>query len=107
MRSFFRSDEASGDRRWPGGSATTRAGDRFRAAVESVVLAGLLLTATVSVVVGSSTALLCTVAVAWLLLAAIVGPRNVLDAGCYFMLLVVGAILVVDLATGGPEVFLP
>jgi hypothetical protein len=98
---------ASGDRRWPGRAVTTRAGDRFRAAIESVVLAGLLLTAAVSVVVGSSTVLLCAVAGAWLLLAVVVGPRNVFDAGCYFMLLVVGVILVVDLAAGGPKAPLP
>lgn len=44
---------------------------------------------------------------AWLALAAIVGPRNVLDAGCYFMLIVVGVILTVDLATSGPASLLP
>jgi hypothetical protein len=50
---------------------------------------------------------LCAVVGAWLVLTAIVGPRNVLDAGCFFMLLVVGVIVVVDLATKGPASLIP
>jgi len=37
-----------------------------------------------------------------LALGVIVGVRNVLDAGCYFLLLVVGVMVVVDLVTNGP-----
>ncbi|HKH12356.1 MAG TPA: hypothetical protein VKA73_14535 [Rubrobacter sp.] len=51
--------------------------------------------------------LFCAVVGAWVVLAVIVGLRNVLDAGCAFMLLVVGVILVVDLATRGPGSLLP
>jgi len=79
----------------------------LRSAVEAGILAGLLLAATIAVLVGAPVVLLCTVAGAWLSLAAIVGPRNVLDAGCYFMLVVVGVVVVVDLATAGPASFLP
>jgi hypothetical protein len=70
--------------------------------LESAVLAGLLLAVVASVMAGSQAALLGAVLGAWLALGSIVGVRNVLDAGCFFMLLVVGVILVVDLATNGP-----
>ncbi len=80
----------------------SRAGHRFRSAAELGVLAGLLLAVVVSVMVGSQAALLGSVLGAWLVLGAIVGVRNVLDAGCFFMLLVVGVVVVVDLATIGP-----
>ena len=85
----------------------SRAGQRLRSAVESGVLAGLLLAVAVSVVVGAPAVFLGAVVGAWLALAAIVGLRNVLDAGCYFMLLVVGVIVVVDLAANGSGSFLP
>jgi hypothetical protein len=75
--------------------------------VESGVLGGLLLTAAVSTIVGSPAMLVCAVVGAWLALAAVVGLRNVLDAGCYFMLLVVGVIVVVEIALNGPGVILP
>lgn len=89
------------------GKVTARARDRLWVALESGVIGVLLLTAAVSVMVGSPGLLLCAVVGAWLSLAAIVGPRNVLDAGCYFMLVVVGVIVVVDLATGGAGALLP
>lgn len=88
---------------WPG----TRTRNRFRSAVETGVLAGLLLAIVASAIVGSYPALFCAVAGAWLSLAGIVGPRRVLDAGCVFMLVVVGVILVVDLAANGPGSLLP
>jgi hypothetical protein len=50
-----------------------------------------------SVMVGSHAIFLGAVLGAWLALGAIVGVRNVLDAGCFFMLLVVGVIVVVTL----------
>lgn len=90
-----------------GRSGASRAVDRFRSAFESGVLAGLLLAVVVSAVVGSSTMLFCAVVGAWSVLAVMVGPRNVLDAGCFFMLLVVGIVLIVDLASNGPGSLLP
>ena len=51
---------------------------------------------------GSQAALLGSVLGAWLALGAVSGVRSVLDAGCFFMLLVAGMILVVDLVTNGP-----
>jgi len=37
---------------------------------------------------------------AWLVLPAVVGPRNVLDAGCFYLLVSLG--IVVDVARHGP-----
>ena len=95
---------ASSGQRWP---APSRARHRFRSAVEHCVLAGLLLAVVASVMAGSHAVLLASVLGAWLALGAIVGVRNVLDAGCFFMLLVVGVIVVVDLAASGPAALLP
>ena len=63
--------------------------------------------ASVSALVEAQAVFLGAVVGAWVVLAVIVGLRNVLDAGCYFMLVVVGVIVVVDLATGGPGSLLP
>ena len=107
MRSLLGREQTTGARPGSGRKGASRGGQRLRSAVESGVLAGLLLAVAFSVVVGAPVVFLCAVVGAWLALTAIVGPRNVLDAGCYFMLLVVGVILVVDLATNGPVSLLP
>ena len=85
----------------------SRAGSRLRSAIEGGVLTGLLLAVVFAVLLGSFAVLFSAVVGAWVTLAAIVGLRNVLDAGCAFMLLVVGVIVVVDLATNGPGALLP
>jgi hypothetical protein len=90
-----------------GRRGATRAGQRTRSAIESGVLAGLLLVVVASTITGALAVFLCAVALAWLALAAIVGLRNVLDAGCAFMLVVVGVVLIVDLAANGPASILP
>ena len=102
MKTHLRRSQTAGARLGQGWPAPSRARHRFRSAAESGVLAGLLLAVVASVMVGSHAALLGAVVGAWLALGAIVGVRNVLDAGCFFMLLVVGVILVVDLVTNGP-----
>lgn len=102
MKTHLLRGQTTRARSGPGWPAPSRAGHRFRSAAESGVLAGLLLTVVASVMLGSHAALLGAVLGAWLALGAIVGVRDVLDAGCFFMLLVVGVILVVDLATNGP-----
>ena len=102
MKTRLRRGQTAGVRsgqRWP---APPRARHRFRSAAELGILAGLLLAVVASVMAGSHATLLASVLGAWLALGGIVGLRNVLDAGCFFMLLVVGVILVVDLATNGP-----
>ena len=102
MRTFLRRGQTAGARSGPGWPVPSRVRRRFRSALESGVLAGLLIVVVASVMVGSQV----TVLGAWLALGSIVGVRNVLDAGCIFMLLVVGVILVVDLVTNGPGSFL-
>ena len=107
MRQLLRSNLTAGGRAGPGKSVPSRAGHRLRSAVESGVLGSLLLTAAASTIVGSPAMLMCAVVGAWLSLAAVVGLRNVLDAGCYFMLLVVGVIVVAEIALNGPGALLP
>ena len=51
--------------------------------------------------VGAEAVFFSTIVVAWLLLPAIVGPRNVLDAGCVFMLVSLGTVVVVAIASRG------
>ena len=102
MRPLLGREQANGASLGTRGNGASRAGQRLRSAVESGVLVGLLLAVAGSVVVGAPGIFLCAVVGAWIALIAIVGLRNVLDAGCFFMLLVVGVIVVVDLATNGP-----
>jgi len=46
------------------------------------------------------------IVVAWLVLLAVVGPRNVLDAGCFFMLISLGIVVVVGVASHGASFLL-
>ena len=67
----------------------------------------LLLSVVVSVVFGSGLALFATMLVAWALLPVIVGLKNVLEAGCAFMLISVGVLVVVGVAQHGPGILMP
>jgi hypothetical protein len=67
----------------------------------SAVLVVLLISEVVAVVVGAGTVFFASIVAAWLVLPAIVGLRNVLDAGCCFMLVSLGIVVVVDLAGHG------
>ena len=67
----------------------------------------LLLSVVVSVVLGSGMALFATMLVAWALFPVLVGLRNVLEAGCAFMLISVGVLVVVGVAQQGPGYLLP
>jgi hypothetical protein len=42
-----------------------------------------------------------SIVAAWLVFPAIVGFKNILDAGCFFMLVSLGILVVVDLAGQG------
>jgi hypothetical protein len=64
----------------------------------SAVLVVLLISEVVAVVVGAGTVFFASIVAAWLVLPAIVGLRNVLDAGCCFMLVSLGIVVVVHLA---------
>jgi hypothetical protein len=67
----------------------------------------LLLSVVVSVILGSEMALFATMLVAWALFPVLVGLRNVLEAGCAFMLVSVGVLVVVGVAQHGPGYLLP
>jgi hypothetical protein len=62
----------------------------------SLVLASLLLCEVAAAVVGAEVVFFSTLVAAWLVLPAVVGPRNVLDAGCFYMLISLGIVVVVS-----------
>jgi predicted membrane protein len=68
----------------------------------SVVLASLLLCEVAAAMVGAEAVFFSTIVAAWLVLPAVVGPRNVLDAGCFYMLISLGIAVVVHVARYGP-----
>jgi hypothetical protein len=68
----------------------------------SVVLASLLICEVASAMVGAQAVFFSTIVAAWIVLPAVVGPRNVLDAGCFYMLISLGIVVVVDVARYGP-----
>ena len=55
---------------------------------------------------GAETVFFARIVSAWLLLTALVGYRNVLDAGCLYMLVSLGIVVIVDLA-GQAQIPLP
>jgi hypothetical protein len=67
----------------------------------SLVLASLLLCEVASAMVGAEVVFFSTIVGAWLVLLAVVGPRNVLDAGCFYMLISLGIVVVVGVASHG------
>ena len=77
-------------------------GDQVRAALDSAVVGLLLFSVVASAVAGVEAALYGTVLAAWLLFPLLVGFRNTLDAGCAFMLISLGVVVVVEAAQNGP-----
>jgi hypothetical protein len=67
----------------------------------SIVLALLLASEVASLVTEVGILYFASILVAWLVLPAIVGFRNILDAGCVFMLVSLGIAVVVDAAGQG------
>lgn len=100
-------------RRYPASKSGKRIGGDVRTkgtlrdSLESAGIGLLLLAAVVSALSGSGPALYSTVLAAWALFPLLVGLRNTLDAGCIFMLITVGVVLVVGLAQNGPNFLLP
>jgi hypothetical protein len=90
-----------------GGRGGSAARYRLLDALKSGVVGLLLLSVVVSVIAGSGTALFVTMLVAWSLFPVLVGFRNVLEAGCAFMLISVGILAVVGVAQHGPGYLLP
>jgi hypothetical protein len=77
-------------------------GSAARRRLGSVVLASLLLCEVAAAIVGAQAVSFSILVAAWLVLLAVVGPRNVLDAGCFFMLVSLGIVVVVDVVRYGP-----
>ena len=75
---------------------------RLGSTLGSVVLASLLLCEVAAAIVGAQAVFFSILVAAWLVLLAVVGPRNVLDAGCFFMLVSLGIVVVVDVVRYGP-----
>jgi 4-amino-4-deoxy-L-arabinose transferase-like glycosyltransferase len=75
---------------------------RLGSTLGSLVLASLLLCEVAAAMVAAEAAFFSTIVAAWLVLPVIVGLRNVLDAGCFYMLISLGIVVVVDVARYGP-----
>ncbi|HET7479087.1 MAG TPA: hypothetical protein VFJ72_06185 [Rubrobacteraceae bacterium] len=82
-------------------------GDWRFAMLKSVGVGALLFSAVVSAIVGAGIVFLATVLAAWILFPVLVGPRNVLDAGCLFTMISLGIVVVVSLAQYGAGSLLP
>jgi hypothetical protein len=80
---------------------------RLQDVLESVGIGVLLLSVVVSAIAGAEGALFLTMLVAWLLFPLLVGVKNTLDAGCAFMLVSLGVVVVVSVARDGFGALLP
>jgi hypothetical protein len=82
-------------------------GSQLRATLESAVVGLLLFSVVTSSIASSEAMLFSTVLAAWVLFPLLVGFRNTLDAGCAFMLISLGIVVVVGVAQNGPGALLP
>ena len=80
--------------------------NRGRSGLGSALLAVLLLSEVASSIVGAETVFFACIVLAWLVLPAVIGLRDVLDAGCVFMLVSLGIVVVVHVAMHGLAVLL-
>ncbi len=82
-------------------------GGQFRAALESAAVGLLLFSVVASSIAGSEELLFSTVLAAWVLFPLLVGFRNALDAGCAFLLISLGVVVVVGVAQNGLDALSP
>ena len=75
---------------------------RLGTTLGSLVLASLLLCEVAAAMIGAEAVFFSTLVAAWLVLPVLVGLRNGLDAGCFYMLISLGIVVVVDAARYGP-----
>jgi hypothetical protein len=80
---------------------------RVRADFGCALLAVLLLVKVSFSLVGAETVFFVCIVLAWLVLPAVAGFRNILDAGCLYMLVSLGIVVVVHVAVHGPVLQLP
>jgi hypothetical protein len=83
------------------GKRARRKGRRLDNTFGSAVLGLLLASEVASLLTGTEMVFFASIVAAWLVLPAVVGLRNVLDAGCLFMLVSLGIMVVVDAAGYG------
>jgi hypothetical protein len=83
------------------GDRTRRGGWRLGEVSGSAVLVLLLVSEVASLATGMGALYFASIVAAWLVLPAVVGFKNILDAGCFFMLVSLGILVVVDLAGQG------
>lgn len=74
-------------------------------AAGSVGIGVLLFVVVASSIAGSGAVFSVTLILTWILLPALVGLRNTLDAGCAFMVVALGTAMVTTLARNGPGWF--
>ena len=98
MTGFLYRSGANGRVHGKGSAARGRLGPTLG----SVVLASLLICEVASAMAGAQAVFFSTIVAAWIVLPAVVGPRNVLDDGCFYMLISLGIVVVVDVARYGP-----
>jgi hypothetical protein len=89
------------------GVSRVDSGDRARDAIKSTVVGLLLLSVVVTAIAGADAAFFGTVLAAWSFFPVLVGVRRTLDAGCAFMLISIGVLVVVELAQNGPGSLMP
>jgi hypothetical protein len=83
------------------GNGARRDDRRLDNTLGSVVLGLLLVSEVASLLMGTGAIYFASIVAAWLVLPAVVGFKNLLDAGCVFMLVSLGILVVVDLAGHG------
>jgi hypothetical protein len=83
------------------GDGARRRGWRLGEVSGSAVLVSLLVSEVASLVAGMGALYFASIVTAWLVLPAVVGFKNILDAGCFFMLVSLGILIVVNLAGQG------
>ena len=81
--------------------------DRAPDVLKSVGVGLLLFAMVASAIAGAEAWFFFSLVAAWLLFPVLVGLRNTLDAGCSFMLISAGVVVVVELARYGPGSLLP
>jgi hypothetical protein len=84
----------------PGGGVRS-GGWRLGEVSGSVVLLVLLFSEVASLVTGIGALYFASIMAAWLVLPAVVEFKNVLDAGCFFMLVSLGILIVTNLVGQG------
>jgi hypothetical protein len=91
----------------PANAAKGREGPLLSEALGSAGLGFMLFLVVASSIAGAGWVFAAALVITWLLLPALVGLRNTLDAGCAFMVVALGTAVVAALARSGVGSLLP